>query len=526
MGLAASVISKYMIDAVVGHKSEVIMTAAILYAGSGILRILFSAVNSRISARITIQVDQEIRTDVFKKTLDAEWEAMSEFHTGDLLNRLDNDVSTVSSSVLGWIPELVTKLVQFIGALLIILYYDPTLAILALLSAPVTFAVSSFLMKRMREYNKKTREVSSEVMAFNEEAFQNIQHIKALGLNSVYRKKLERVQEDYKDVQLDYNKFAIRTSSFMSTVGMLVSYICFAWSVYRLWTGHISYGTMTMFLQLAAGLSASFGGLVSMVPKAIGAATAAGRIMAVVELAPEDTSNEAEAEALYCSGSGIVVKAENLQFAYQSGREVFSHADFTVRPNEIAALIGPSGEGKTTMLRILLGLLKPQGGAASVSLADNPQKGTYISPGTRKLFSYVPQGNTMFSGTIADNLRLVKPEAADEEIRQALREACAYEEFVAQLPGDINSRVKERGGGFSEGQAQRLSIARALLGNAPVLLLDEATSALDAETEERVLANILKSGRNRTCIITTHRASVLDICTSVYRISGKKVEKL
>ena len=234
---------------------------------------------------------------------------------------------------------------------------------------------------------------------------------------------------------------------------------------------------------------------------------------------------------------GISLKLEDVSYAYQNGTEVFEGASIEVNPKEIIALVGPSGEGKTTMLRLILSLMRTGDGKAylegateleaelaAVQIAGNDEEvanRVFLTPSTRKLFSYVPQGNTMFSGTIAENMRNVKPEATEEEIINALKEACAWE-FVEKLPGGIHSEIKERGGGFSEGQAQRLSIARALLRDAPILLLDEATSALDVATERKVLRNIMNNERPRTCIVTTHRPTILSACTRVYAIRDKK----
>ena len=216
---------------------------------------------------------------------------------------------------------------------------------------------------------------------------------------------------------------------------------------------------------------------------------------------------------------------QNLSYAYRNGTSVFDDASMEAYPHEIVALVGPSGEGKTTMLRLILSLLTPQAGSFYVCAGEQHEHCIEMSPSTRKLFSYVPQGNTMFSGTIADNMRNVKPDATDEEIIDAMKLACAWD-FVEKLPDGIYSEIKERGGGFSEGQAQRLSIARALLRKSPILLLDEATSALDVATERKVLRNIMQDTYPRTCIVTTHRPTVLNICTRVYAIRDKKCDVL
>lgn len=523
LGLISSVFSKNLIDAVTGHDSENIGVIIATIIGMGLGSIILEAVTGRISAKINIKVGNEIRADIYDKIINTDWESMSSFHSGDLLTRLTGDATTVADSVLGWIPNLITKLVQFICIFAVIMYYDPTMAVLSLLSAPITIIVSKSLMLKMRKFNKASREISSEMMAFNEETFQNLQSIKAFNLINVFSNRLRGVQEKAKKVGLEYNKFSIYTYCFMSVVGMIVYYSCFGWGVYRLWTGHITYGTMTLFLQLSSKLSSSFSDLINVVPSAIGATTAAGRIMEVVELPRENIKDDSIVDTM-CTNlddNGISVKVEDGYFKYlNSEKVVLDNANIEANPSEIIALVGPSGEGKSTMMRILLGLTNLKSGKAT--LKDESGLNCHISASSRKLMAYVPQEKTMFSGTIAENMRMVKADATDEEIINALKDACAYD-FVEKLPEGIYSSIGERGLGFSEGQNQRLSIARALLRNSPILLLDEATSALDVDTERRVLKNIMESNKKRTCIVTTHRPSVLNMCDRVYRISDSRV---
>ena len=523
LGLISSVFSKNLIDAVTGHDSENIGVIIATIIGMGLGSIILEAVTGRISAKINIKVGNEIRADIYDKIINTDWESMSSFHSGDLLTRLTGDATTVADSVLGWIPNLITKLVQFICIFAVIMYYDPTMAVLSLLSAPITILVSKSLMLKMRKFNKASREISSEMMAFNEETFQNLQSIKAFNLINVFSNRLRGVQEKAKKVGLEYNKFSIYTYCFMSVVGMIVYYSCFGWGVYRLWTGHITYGTMTLFLQLSSKLSSSFSDLINVVPSAIGATTAAGRIMEVVELPRENIKDDSIVDTM-CTNlddNGISVKVEDGYFKYlNSEKVVLDNANIEANPSEIIALVGPSGEGKSTMMRILLGLTNLKSGKAT--LKDESGLNCHISASSRKLMAYVPQEKTMFSGTIAENMRMVKIDATDEEIINALKDACAYD-FVEKLPEGIYSSIGERGLGFSEGQNQRLSIARALLRNSPILLLDEATSALDVDTERRVLKNIMESNKKRTCIVTTHRPSVLNMCNRVYRICQSKV---
>lgn len=526
MSLASSVASKNLIDAVTGYDSSNIGMAVAVIIGMSLGNILVSAITSRISTKINVKVGNEIRADIYDRIINTDWESMSSFHSGDLLNRLTDDSSTVASSVLGWLPSLITQVVQFVCILGVVLYYDATMAVIALMSAPITVIVSKSLMLKMRKFNKEIRVVRSDMMSFNEESFQNLQSLKAFDLSNVFSKRLRDVQTKFTDVNLEYNKFSIITSSFMSIVGTMVYYCCFGWGVYRLWTGHITYGTMTLFLQLSSRLSGSFSSLINLVPSAIGATTAAGRIMEVVELPRENKKDELLVDKMMknIDKTGASVELDNIHFTYMnSDKNVLHDANIKANPGEIIALVGPSGEGKSTTMRLILGLTNPVEGRAIVR--DGNGLECDISASTRKLMAYVPQEKTMFSGTIAENMRLVKVDASDEEIIEALKVACAYE-FVEKLPEGIYSKIGERGSGFSEGQNQRLSIARAILRNSPILLLDEATSALDVVTERRVLRNIMSLNKNRTCIVTTHRPSVLTMCDRVYKIASTEVNQV
>lgn len=523
IALAGSVLSKYIIDAVTGQDSKGIVAALVFFLLMQLTQILIGAFSSRISAKIGIRVNQSISAQVYDKLLDTQWEALSEYHSGDLLSRVMGDISTISSSVLGWLPDLITRLIQFAGTLGVILYYDSTLAMLALLSAPVTLLLSRIVIKKMRGHNLQMRQLSSQMVIFNEETFQNLQMIKAFDRTAAYSEKHRKLQQSHKEATLEFNRFSIQKNSLMSLVGTVVAMVCFGWGIYRLWSGHITYGTMTLFLQLSASLSAAFSALAGLIPSAISAATAAGRIMAITELPNEDHRGRSRVRAFAQAhgAAGLRIQAQGLSYGYHGGRTVLSKVDFLAQAGQIVTVIGPSGEGKTTLLRLLLGIIRPTEGTLEVCARSG--EALPVSPATRQLFAYVPQGNTLFSGTVAENLRLIKPEATDQELLRVLKIACA-EDFVMQLPLGLDSLVKEQGGGFSQGQVQRLCIARALLSDAPILLMDEATSALDMETEHQVLRNIMRTRENRTCIITTHRPSVLDISDQIYCIKNDRIE--
>ena len=520
LALAASLVTKNLINEVIGGKISA--AAVALYVFLGLSGIAVSALNRRLSAKISLRVNNEIRADVFGKFISTTWEEVSAFHSGDLLNRINGDVSTVADSVIGWIPSVTVKSAQFIGAIAIICYYDAAMALLSLISIPAAALISSLLLRKMRSYGTKIREAGSELMSFFEESLQNIQTVKAFGLSQSLDGRLAQLQKIYYDTSLEYNALSVKVTSGMSVLGLFVSYLCMGWCIFRLFTGAIDIGTMVLFIQLSSYLSSSISSLISSVPTVISATVSAGRIISVLNLPREEEDESLAAREIADFGEAPEIEFRDVSFGYKNGGKVFSEVNLTVAPGEFAAFVGPSGGGKTTLLRLLLGLVKPQSGKATLSAKG---KTTEISSVTRRIFTYVPQEKAMFSGTVAEMLRLFSPEATDEEINAALKAACAYD-FVAALPEGINTPLGERGAGFSEGQNQRLAIARAVLRKAPVLLLDEATSALDLETERRVLENITALCRGKTLIVMTHRESVLPLCDSVYRISGGKVEKV
>lgn len=515
-------ISKNLVDIVTGFEGwePLIRNFSVLIA-LNVVSLFLSQISSIISSKISLKVDADIKADIFSKILVTDWESLTNYHTGDLLVRWSSDASVISSSVLNYIPTAIITIIKFIAAFAMVLYNDWTFAIFAFLGIPVSVLLSKTLVNRMVNNNKKSAQMGAELSGFNQEAFSNIQTIKAFSLIQLYVERLKQLQKEYIDMRLNFQKMSIWTSVLLSTVGMIVSYASYGWGVYRVWTGAISYGAMTMFLSLSGTLTASLHNLTGLIPSAINITTSAGRLMDIVEMPREDLSQENEADefAERNKNTGISVHIKNLSFSYNNGTEVFKEASFEAKPRETIALVGPSGEGKTTMLRLILSLMQVKECEAYLS-CDKGEKFA-LSPSSRRLFSYVPQGNTLFSGTIAYNMRSVKPEATDEEITEALKMACAWE-FVEKLPDGINAEIKERGGGFSEGQAQRLSIARALLRKSPLLLLDEATSALDVATERRLLKNIMQDDYPRTCIVTTHRPTVLSICNRVYAIKDKK----
>lgn len=524
ISLLTSMVSKDLVDIITGHETGVIVKTFCIMIGLNIGTTFLGQISDYASSYLSMKVDAEIKADIFSKILVTDWESLTNYHTGDLLTRWSSDASNISSGVLSFIPNTIIYIFRFISAFAMVVYYDASFAIFAFLGMPVSLFLSKTLLRRMVNNNRRSAAMGAKMSGFNQEAFSNIQTIKAFDLIAIYIKRLKQLQQEYIHMKLDFQRMSIGTSLFLSTVGLLVSYSSYGWGIYRVWQGAITYGTMTMFLSLSGTLSGTLHNLTSLVPTIIGLTTSAGRLMDIVEMPQEDYSHNEEVDSFLEANrqKGICLSVRNLSYTYHNGTQVFLNASIEAFPHEVIALVGPSGEGKTTMMRLLLALMQAQQGMIMLTGVDPDKKNQIpLTPSTRKLFSYVPQGNTMFSGTIAENMRNVKIDATNEEIIEALKLACAWE-FVSKLPDGIDSMIKERGGGFSEGQAQRLSIARALLRHAPILLLDEATSALDVATERRVLKNIINNDKPCTCIVTTHRPSVLSICKRVYAIKEKQ----
>ena len=519
MGLASNVASKYLIDAVTGYGAHMLIRAAVAMTLLMLGSLVLQGISSRVSASVHMHVKNEMQHLTYGRILRAGWEALEPYRSGDLLNRLTSDVSTVSDGIISFLPSLVVSGIRFTGAFFIILYYDPVMAMISLLSVPVMLGLSRVMLGKMRAHNLEMKDLTGEVMSFQEDSFRNLTSIKAFSVTDHFETEMRRLQGIYASAFLSYNAFQISISAFLSLLSMAVTGACFGWCIYQLWNGRITYGSLTLFLQLSTTLRGSLSSLISLVQQAISITTSAGRILAVESLPEEE---HAVPEGL-AEEDRLEIQIEQASFHYRNGDTVLDPFDFTANPGDMIAIIGPSGEGKTTLLRLLLGLVEPCSGQAV--LAGGNGNRYPISAGTRSVFAYVPQGNSVFAGTIAENLRLVNPDATEEELVQALKTACAWD-FVSHFPDGIHHTLGAGGRGVSEGQAQRLAIARALLRKAPILLLDEATSGLDVATEQQLLNNLCRSGLLRTCILVTHRPESARFCSRTYEIHRRQVTEV
>lgn len=514
--LAASVVSKYMIDAIVKMDMSRLALYCVLTVVSAGCAVAFQSLASRFSAKLSVNMYNDVQAKVFDSIMDSDWMALSKYASGDLLNRFSTDVGTVSSCAVTWLPSVIIQLFTVIVTLAVILYYDPIMALIGCASTPLLFIMSRQLLRKQRDHNQKMRQVGGDMAAFQSESFRNIDTLKSFGVEKQVSGRLRVWQTVYRNTVLEHNRFTIKTNVWLTVMGNVVQYGALAYCLWRLWQGQIEFGTLVLFLQQRANLASAFSALVSLVPTALSGSVAAERVRELTELPKEPHREMADIPQGSCA-----VEFRGVRVAYTEDRKVLSEVDMTVPAGQTVALVGPSGEGKTTLLRLMLGLIRPEEGESV--LVDAEGKEHLLGADTRHCFAYVPQGNTVIAGTVAENLRLGREDADDEQIIAALKEACAWE-FVSELPLGIYTPIGEGGKGLSEGQAQRISIARALMRSAPVMLLDEVTSALDHRTESRVLDNLARLGV--TTIVTTHRPSVLQQCSRVYRVEDGKVRLL
>lgn len=454
-----------------------------------------------------IKAQNHMQQQMLDRILRSEWQGKESRHSGDVLNRLEFDVSNVVNFLTEIIPNTLSVLAMFIGAFFYLFSMDKVLAMITVAIIPVFILVSKIYVRQMRRLTREVRSQDSEVQSVLQETIQNRMLIKTMEGEGPMVNRLEHSQSQLRHKVVRRTVFSV-FSNLILNLGFALGYlIAFLWAAVRMSAHTLTFGGMTAFLQLVARIQGPARNLTKLVPAFVSVFTAAERLM------------ELEENPLEEKGSPIYVplpcgiRLEHVNYAYdEADGNVINDLSFDFKPGSCTAILGETGAGKTTLVRIILALLRPTQGKAIIYHGQNSKE---LSPRLRCNFVYVPQGNTLMSGTIRDNLRLGKLDATDEEMEEALKKSCA--EFVLELPNGLNTYCSETGGGLSEGQAQRIAIARALLRDRGIMLFDEATSALDPDTERQLLKNILAS-HDRTVIFITHRPAVVDYCDQTLMI--------
>lgn len=457
-----------------------------------------------------VRARNRMQQRVLDRILKSEWHGRDKFHSGDVLNRLELDVETMVTFLTETVPGALSITALFTGSFVYLFSMDALLAVVITAMLPLFMLVSKVYVGRMRNLTRMVRGSDSRIQSVLQETIQNRMLIKTLEKDDAVINKLEASQSELRHNVIKRTAFTV-FSSFVLNFGFALGYLtAFLWSAIRMYNHTLSFGGMTAFLQLVARIQGPARNLTKLVPLFAAAITAAERLMEL-----EDNPLEPQGDPLRVKGrGGIGVRLDDVSFAYDDGeREILKNFSYNFTPGSCTAVLGETGAGKTTLIRLILALVRPQKGRAAV-YGDNGTE-YELSSLTRCNFVYVPQGNTLLSGTIRDNLRLGRLSADDDDMREALVKACA--DFVFDLPCGLDTVCSEDGGGLSEGQAQRIAIARALLRNGDIMIFDEATSSLDPDTERSLLKNLLENN-SKTIIFVTHRMAVTTFCNNVLKL--------
>lgn len=460
-----------------------------------------------------IKAQNEMQRQMLDRLLRAEWKGRDRHHSGDITNRLENDVSTVVTFLTETLPNMLSTLLMFIGAFTYLCLMDYMLALITVGMLPIFLLLSRIYISKMRKYTRRIRNFDSKVQSILQETVQNRMLIKTLECGDMVINRLDNRQINLRHHVKRRTRFSVLSNVTLHGGFAIGFLIAFLWSTYRLSQHAITFGAMTAFLQLVNRIQTPAKDLTRLAPAFVAVLTAAERLIELEEM-PQEEDGENISLTSPCG-----IKLCNVSFGYDDGDEnIIDNLSFDFPPGSCTAVLGETGAGKTTLIRLLLGLLKPKYGTITIY---NDEQNHNMSALMRCNMVYVPQGNTLMSGTIRDNLLMADPNATDHDMMDALHTACA--DFVTELPEGLYTTIDEKGGGLSEGQSQRITIARALLRKRSIMLFDEATSALDPETEKMLLTNILKN-KEQTIIFITHRMAVLEYCDKRLNMDDKTNE--
>ena len=513
--------TKLAVDIATQVKTDMPLSTAIFILALILIIELAIGIFSRwIRALLGVKAQNKMRLHIFTKLMNGEWNALRAFHSGNLINRMEQDVNGIVNFLTESIPSLVCTLAQFTGAFFFLFFMDKQLACIVVLILPFFVICSKLYVKRMRKITHNIRDKESAVQSTIQECLQHVLIIKTLRRAVMAAERLHNLQNTLHKEVIHKTRYSTLSSGLINA-GFAIGYFAtFTWGVFSLQSNVITYGALIAFIQLVGQIQSPVRTLSKFVPIFIEAFTAAERIMEIEQIQQEKATQPTGtikelSDPSHCTG----IKISNLTFAYPSNEQkasknIFKDFSYDFRPGNIIAIVGETGAGKTTLIRLLLALTQQTEG--NILLYDEKGNSAPINASTRCAFSYVPQGNTLLSGTIRENLQWGNPQATDTEMKLALRDAAAH--FVFDKLEQLDSRCGEMGDGLSEGQAQRIAIARALLQKAPILLLDEATSSLDPETESMVLKNIVSHHTTQTIILITHRPEALKYSQQTLRL--------
>ncbi|MBR4659533.1 MAG: ABC transporter ATP-binding protein [Clostridia bacterium] len=523
LSVSMALFMKRAIDSAVSGKLGAMWTSLALMAGVTVLGLALKFISKALLARLDYRMEMRLRRTLLESILTRDLQRISAYHSGDIMNRLTNDISVISAAASGMLPRIFELIARIAFAFGILISFDWFFALLALGGAAMIAAISLLLRPALKRLHKRMQETEGDTRAFMQETIENQLVVRVFGVGErMLGRGDEFMERGFKAAMKRrwLSIFAGEGMSFIFAIGVLAALCWGTMSIAGVFGPErvITYGTLAAVLQLVSQVQAPFAAFAGMIPQFFAMTASCERLMELEDIPGEPGAGKAEGELCDFDSARI----SGLSFSYRRDGEgigVFDNASAEIRRGDFVAVTGISGIGKSTLMKLLLGVYSPDSG--SVEIISNG-RAFPASPKTRSLFAYVPQGNLLLSGTVRENIAFFDTRADDERIMRAARIACA-EEFIKELPEGLDTRIGEHGHGLSEGQAQRLSIARAILKNAPVLLLDEATSALDQASEERLLAN-LRGSDIETVIIITHKTAALSVCGKELTVEGGKLK--
>ena len=506
--------TKAVIDsAVSGAKGEFVL-ACIKQAGIIATILISITVYRHLKDKLMADLDRDWKKEILHGLLYGEYADVSTYHSAELLNRLNNDVKTVDDSILTLLPNIAAMVTRLVMAGAVLAALDMRFTIVILSAGAVVIVLTGILRKKLKNLHKQVSRMDGKVSGFIQEIMEKLLMVQAMYVSEEVEKRAGVLLEDRYQLQRKRKNVSLVANTAVSGMYYGAGFIALIWCSFHLLNGQMTFGSLTAITQLVNQLQNPFVNLSNIIPRYIAMLAAAERLMELEEVQGEYQAPRNNTSEIYDNMHGIVGK--NLTFAYDRD-VIFKNADFYLPKNSFTVITGPSGIGKSTLLKAMLGIFKCTEGEMLLT-GDTD---ALIDRKMRRLFAYVPQGNLILSGTIKENIAISNPDATDSDIEQALYISRA-DEFVHNLPMGIHTQLGESGAGLSEGQLQRIAIARAVLSDAPILLLDECTSALDEEIEKTVL-NRIKDMADKTCIAITHRPAALEICDWQMEIRDKKI---
>lgn len=515
--VSLAVFAKLIIDSAVRKNQQDLIKYALILLVVIALQIALRLGSKALEVRVSGRLEMKYKTDLFSNILKKDYLKISEFHSGELMTRLTSDINVVSQAVTTIVPTIAATVTRLICAFAVLFYLDKWFALIFLAAGLVLFVFTRLFRGAMKKLHRRVQETDGEVRSFMQEAIESLLVVKIFGIGSKMRKKSEELQKENFDAKIKKNRWSIFANLGFSAAFSFGYLFGLVWSGLKLCAGSISFGTLTAIMQLIGQVQVPFTSLSGIVPQYYSMIASAERILEITDMQQSKAVNDKNINTADIYNDMRSISFRNVSFSYDRDT-VIENASFDINKNDFVMISGISGIGKSTLFKLLVGVLPADSGKISI-ITDGGELS--VDKYTRPLFAYVPQGNMLFSGTIRDNLKLVNSEATDDEIMRAAKISCA-DSFINELPQGLDTVLLENGHGLSEGQVQRLAIARAILTDAPILLLDEATSALDEENEKRLLENI-KELKDKTCIIISHKNAAYEICNRELRIEDKKI---